>query len=188
MTAKTRIMIENHPKPVSWTHESNRQPPRLQHDVRMPFSPKPAESKDHAKLHVITPQISALESPLRGDGLDLFSAALEDDDYAAVPIFDDNAPRLSHPFMDCEDDLTLSPDAKYGQDLFSTKVEADDYAAVPIFNDDAPRFSDPFMDCENDLTVPTKRKVGLVFASCVQITAEIIILTFTLLFTCQTAR
>jgi hypothetical protein len=157
MTAKTRLMIENHPKP--WSNKSSRQPDPPKHEIRVPFSPALAESEKHAKLHVIPPQESLPESPHRGDGLDLFSAAMEADDYAAVPIFDDDAPRLSHPFMDCEDHLSESPHTGDGLDLFSTAMEADDYAAVPIFDDDAPRPSHPSTDDGNNLSVPTKKEV-----------------------------
>ena len=111
MTAKTRIMLDNHPKPVAGSNGYCREqgPPR--HETILPFTPALAECQTQDRVHVITP-VECKPEPQgpnpEWDNLNLFGQAMEaNEDYASVPIFNDFATRHSHDFMDSEDDLEV---------------------------------------------------------------------------------
>jgi hypothetical protein len=114
MKVKTRLMIENHQQPASWTvNEYTRPEPPKREDV-LTILPAPVEYTKQVKASLITPQEFKPEpseplGPL--DRLDLFGQAIDPSEgYASVAIFDDCALRRNHSFdfEDSEDDFALS--------------------------------------------------------------------------------
>jgi hypothetical protein len=112
MAAKTRLMIENHPKPGSWIINEHTRPDPPKREPVLTISPAPAESTKPANINAITPQELKPEpsQQIRGwDNLDLFGQAIEaSEDYGSVAIFNDYTPRRNHSFDDSEDDFTMT--------------------------------------------------------------------------------
>ena len=123
MAAKTRLMIENHPKPASWTVNQYTRPEPPKREQVLTILPAPVEYKKQAKVSLITPQEFKPEpseplGPL--DRIDLFGQAIDPSEgYASVAIFDDCAPRGNHSFDfgDSEDDFALSTKHEVGRAL-----------------------------------------------------------------------
>lgn len=99
-------MIENHPKPASWTVNEYTRPEPPKREQILTILPAPVEYSKQAKVSLVTPPDFKREplEPLEPlDRLDLFGQEIDPSEgYASVAIFEDCVPRHNHSF-DCED-------------------------------------------------------------------------------------